>query len=135
MVLPPPRGGGASIDVARGPKAGDALFSYGTLMFPEIRIALLGRTVRCRPAAVCGWRAAALKGRPYPGLVAAADATTEGVVILGLSGLDWKTIDRFEGPEYLCRLLDLAGGGTAWAYLWLDPSVVCGHSPRRVDTF
>ncbi|WP_250292550.1 gamma-glutamylcyclotransferase, partial [Frankia sp. CiP1_Cm_nod1] len=45
------------------------LFVYGTLCFPEVARALLGRLPCSRPAAAAGWRAAALPGRAYPGLV------------------------------------------------------------------
>ncbi|WP_445548822.1 gamma-glutamylcyclotransferase, partial [Frankia sp. CiP1_Cm_nod2] len=45
------------------------LFVYGTLCFPEVARALLGRLPCSRPAAAAGWRAAALPGRAYPGPV------------------------------------------------------------------
>lgn len=53
----------------------DRLFTYGTLLFPEVLTALLGRVAN-RPEADCsGWRVAALAERVYPGLVAAQRQT------------------------------------------------------------
>ena len=40
-----------------------ALFAYGTLRFPDVLTALLGRVPEQAPAAVDGWRVAALDGR------------------------------------------------------------------------
>ena len=56
----------------------DALFVYGTLMFPEVLEVLLGRTPEMAPAALDGWRAAALADRVYPGLVAATRGLPDG---------------------------------------------------------
>lgn len=57
--------------------ATDALFVYGTLRFPRILTALLGRAPAGTPATVTGWRTAALKNRPYPGLVRAENGGAE----------------------------------------------------------
>ena len=66
-----------SQDRLAGLPAGAALFAYGTLQFTEILGVLLGRLPEHRPGAAPGWRAAALAGRVYPGLVR-ADATVTG---------------------------------------------------------
>ncbi len=98
------------------------LFVYGTLCFPEVVQALLGRRPCSRPAAVAGWRAAALPGRVYPGLVPAAAATAVviGRVLSDISPRERTVLDVFEGDEYEVRRLALAGGRSASAYVWRD---------------
>jgi gamma-glutamylcyclotransferase (GGCT)/AIG2-like uncharacterized protein YtfP len=100
-----------------------SLFAYGTLQFAEVLTVLLGRVPQTEPAAVTGWRAAALAGRSYPGLVA-ADGTTTGVVLAGLGRQDVEIIDDFESGPYELRPLTLSDGRVAWAYVWTDPAVV-----------
>lgn len=52
------------------PDGPNELFVYGTLRFDVVLEALLGRVPACTRASAPGWRAAALEGRVYPGLVA-----------------------------------------------------------------
>ncbi|MGW8377418.1 gamma-glutamylcyclotransferase family protein [Streptomyces sp. ODS28] len=94
------------------------LFVYGTLRFAPVLTALLGRVPDSTPAEAPGWRAAALRGRPYPGLVPAEPGLVRGRVLTGLSGDEWRRLDDFEGPEYVVQELALKGGGTALAYVW-----------------
>lgn len=102
---------------------GGSLFAYGTLQFPEVLMVLLGRVPKTEPAAVSGWRAAALAGRSYPGLVAAAGTAT-GRVLPGLGRREIQIIDDFESGPYDLRPLTLADGRTAWVYVWTDPAAV-----------
>jgi gamma-glutamylcyclotransferase (GGCT)/AIG2-like uncharacterized protein YtfP len=99
------------------------LFAYGTLQFAEVLAVLLGRVPHSEPAAVTGWRAAALAGRSYPGLVA-AHSTTTGVVLAGLGRREVEIIDDFESGPYDLRPLALVDGRIAWAYVWTDPAAV-----------
>jgi gamma-glutamylcyclotransferase (GGCT)/AIG2-like uncharacterized protein YtfP len=95
----------------------DALFVYGTLRFPKILVALLGRIPDRRPAAARGWRAAALSGRAYPGLVP-GEATVQGLVLTGLTVGEWRVLDAFEGPAYELTRIALIDGRSAWSYVW-----------------
>jgi hypothetical protein len=99
------------------------LFAYGTLQFADVMTVLLGRVPPAEPAAAPGWRAAALAGRSYPGLVAAAGTAT-GVVMTGLGAHEMQIIDDFESGPYELRLLTLADGRSAWAYVWTDGAAV-----------
>lgn len=96
-----------------------ALFVYGTLRFPEVVVALLGRRPTMVPAAVAGWRAAALRDRTYPGLVPAGRGEVcEGRCLLGLTRAERELLDLFEGDSYEADAVTLVGGGPAVAYLW-----------------
>jgi gamma-glutamylcyclotransferase (GGCT)/AIG2-like uncharacterized protein YtfP len=94
-----------------------ALFVYGTLQFPEVLEALLGRVPTTRPATVLGWRVAALPGRVYPALVP-ADKSANGLLVAGLTPGEWEVIDAFEDDLYELRRLTLIDGQHGWAYVW-----------------
>ncbi|WP_326690496.1 MULTISPECIES: gamma-glutamylcyclotransferase family protein [unclassified Streptomyces] len=93
--------------------ATDVLFVYGTLRFRRILAALLGRVPAAAPATVDGWRTAALRNRPYPGLVRAEGHTASGLLLSGLNAREWRVLDDFEDDEYELRRLPLAAGGAA----------------------
>ncbi|HZG05951.1 MAG TPA: gamma-glutamylcyclotransferase family protein [Streptomyces sp.] len=105
--------------------APDPLFAYGTLRFPEVLRALLGRVPARTPAGVAGWRAAALEGRPYPGLVPAGGTAT-GLLLTDLTPGEWRVLDAFEGEEYERRRLSLTDGRHCWAYVWTGGGVLPG---------
>jgi hypothetical protein len=116
----------------------DALFVYGTLMFPEVLDVLLGRTPDMAPAALDGWRAAALADRVYPGLVAAdrPGVAAAGRVLLGLDDHERGVLDAFEESIYERRSVVLADGRPASTYVWLDATAVLPHDwdPSRFAT-
>ncbi|AXK32582.1 gamma-glutamylcyclotransferase [Streptomyces armeniacus] len=103
---------------------GEPLFVYGTLRFPQVLRALLGRVPENSAAAAAGWRAAALAGHVYPGLVPAPGATVEGLLLTGLSAGERDVLDAFEGPEYEPRPVELADGRRASAYVWRGGGVL-----------
>ncbi|MGQ4614926.1 gamma-glutamylcyclotransferase [Nocardia sp. R7R-8] len=96
-----------------------ALFVYGTLQFPEVLTALLGRVPALQPAELPGWRAAALPRRLYPGLVAAAHGRARGCVLTDLTATEWTILDAFEDDEYDLRQVCLDGRIVpVWTYVW-----------------
>ncbi|MEW2353183.1 gamma-glutamylcyclotransferase family protein [Spirillospora sp. NPDC029432] len=100
----------------------DGLFVYGTLRFPEVLEALLGRVPRLSPARVRGWSVRALAGEVYPGMVAEPGAAAEGVLIIGLDPAERDLLDAFEGEPYEVVAVPLDGGGEARAYAWTGPT-------------
>lgn len=102
----------------------EPLFVYGTLRFPQVLEALLGRVPESRPGAAAGWRTAALAGRVYPGLVQAADATAAGLLLTGVTPEERERLDEFEGPGYALRPVPTTDGGHAWAYVWRGGDVL-----------
>lgn len=91
------------------------LFVYGSLQFPEVLHALLGRVPPTTDAQANGWHVTALVDAVYPGLVAGAGPTT-GLVLSGLTADEWRVIDAFEDDVYDLRTVDLTDGRLAWAY-------------------
>jgi len=102
---------------------GALLFAYGTLQFADVLMALIDRVPQTEAASVTGWRAAALAGRSYPGLVARPSAAA-GLIIAGLSDQEIQLIDDFESGPYALMALRLDDGRIAWAYVWTDPAAV-----------
>jgi gamma-glutamylcyclotransferase (GGCT)/AIG2-like uncharacterized protein YtfP len=115
----PSAGGRAAKMIA---ERGD-LFVYGTLQFPEVLRALLGRIPDSSRVALNGWRAAALARRPYPGLVP-ANATVPGILLTGLTADELVVLDEYESGPYDLRQLSLTDGRPAWSYVWTDDTVV-----------
>ncbi|MDN3356712.1 gamma-glutamylcyclotransferase family protein [Actinomadura sp. DC4] len=95
------------------------LFAYGTLRFPDVLEALLGRVPEHSPAIAPGWRVAALDGRVYPVLVPGPGAAG-GILISGLTAEEWQVIDAYEDSFYSLERVSLVGGRAGWAYLTRD---------------
>jgi gamma-glutamylcyclotransferase (GGCT)/AIG2-like uncharacterized protein YtfP len=93
----------------------EALFVYGTLLFPEILVALIGRVPDQSSGQIAGWRAAALPGVAYPGLVP-GPATVTGRLLTGLTQREWRVIDTFENGGYDLTRLTLVDGRHGWSY-------------------
>ncbi|HEV7933056.1 MAG TPA: gamma-glutamylcyclotransferase family protein [Actinomadura sp.] len=100
--------------------APEALFVYGSLQFPDVLIALIGRVPDHSPTAAKGWRTAALPERVYPGLTP-ADGTAGGYLLTGLTAEEWRVLDAFEDTVYELQRLDLTDGRHGWAYV-CDPN-------------
>jgi hypothetical protein len=100
------------------PPAGDeALFVYGSLLFPQVLQALLDRVPTTTSVGAPGWRVAALPERVYPGLVPGS-GSAPGLLLTGLSEREWRTLIAFEGDLYELRQLALSGGRDGWAFVW-----------------
>jgi hypothetical protein len=110
------------------------LFTYGTLLFPEVLRALIGRVPQNEIASVGDWRVAALKNRVYPGLVAASGEIAHGRLLTGLSSDEWRLLDNFEHPRYELRQITLLDGQNSLTYVWVDDAEVCSNS-WNVDSF
>jgi hypothetical protein len=103
------------------PDPAAALFVYGTLRFPGILVSLIGRVPGNTPGRLAGWRAAALPGLAYPGLVpAGAAACADGLLLTGLTAAEWRVIDAFEDGGYNLTPVTLVDGRPGWAYTWAD---------------
>ncbi|MFD7505421.1 gamma-glutamylcyclotransferase family protein [Streptomyces sp. NPDC059850] len=121
LPRPAPENSGHRDRLAQNP---DRLFCYGTLQFDDVLEALLGRIPARTPASAPGWRAAALEGRVYPGLVVnALGGAAAGMLLTGLSDEEWAILDAFEDRRYELLEIPLANGERGWAYIWQDGEV------------
>lgn len=99
----------------------EALFVYGSLLFPDVVRALLHRVPDRSPATAVGWRVVALPGRVYPTLVP-SEGSASGLVMMDLSSREWHLLDAFEDDVYHLRELALLDGRRGWAYVCDDTS-------------
>jgi len=118
------------------------LFAYGTLMFPAVFHAVTGLT-RTGAAAVLDDHARyAVRGQPWPAMIAEVGTRTEGRVYNDVPASAWPRLDDFEGSFYVRTVVEVVlADGTrcaAQTYLaragtrtWLSPRAWCAEAFRR----
>lgn len=76
------------------------LFTYGTLMSPDI----MARVARCRlaslPARLVGYKRSLVRGEVYPGIAEASGYEVDGILYLDAMGEAIRRLDVFEGGMY-----------------------------------
>lgn len=77
-----------------------ALFTYGSLMFPEVWKKVVAGRYPSAPAVVQDYARYAVRNATYPGMVAQPEASVEGVVYFNVSEADIAMLDAFEGGTY-----------------------------------
>jgi gamma-glutamylcyclotransferase (GGCT)/AIG2-like uncharacterized protein YtfP len=82
-----------------------ALFAYGSLQVPEIFEAVTGLDLNGIPGCLDGFRCVQLRGFGFPGLIAAANAKTSGLIYRGLTLEAWQRLDAYEDGFYERRVL------------------------------
>ncbi len=76
------------------------VFTYGTLMFPEVVEALTGEQLIPVPATLTGFARYAIKNACYPGIVNDINASVDGVVYREVSNNTLQVFDWFEAEIY-----------------------------------
>jgi gamma-glutamylcyclotransferase (GGCT)/AIG2-like uncharacterized protein YtfP len=76
------------------------IFTYGTLMIPDVMYAVTTRKFRFKNAILRGYARFTVKGESYPGIVPVTDAVTEGIVYFDVDELSLARLDAFEGDLY-----------------------------------
>ena len=113
------------------------VFTYGSLMFPEVwNRVVRGRYQSC-PARLEGYRRHALTDVSYPAIVAESGAEVEGVLYLDVDAADLARLDAFEGAEYRRAAVPVStasGTTTAQTYVWLDATRLA-HRPWLPERF
>jgi hypothetical protein len=107
------------------------LFVYGSLIVPEVVLALLDRVPRSQDAALSGWAARCLPGVAYPGLVPDERGVARGLILHDLTTGEAALIDAWETDVYEKRLVhpSLEGGSSIAA----DAYVLGGHRVDEAD--
>ena len=101
----------------------DALFTYGTLQFPEVMEAVTGLALPWVAAEAPGFAQFRFRDRIYPGMVAREGALTQGRVYSSMSHQIWELLDRFEDPVYRRELLEVyrSDGSKITAHAYVLP--------------
>ena len=78
------------------------LFAYGTLMFPTIIQAVIGRIPDQQPAMIAGYRRLVVAGELFPAIIANDESgdRVQGVIYLDISRKEWERLIAFEDPFY-----------------------------------
>jgi gamma-glutamylcyclotransferase (GGCT)/AIG2-like uncharacterized protein YtfP len=76
------------------------LFTYGTLMDPEVWARVARVESVSRPAVLQGYEARRLRGVAWPGLVAAPGVSTRGLLYLNVSAEAMARLDAYEDRCY-----------------------------------
>lgn len=77
-----------------------SVFTYGTLLFPEVMAAVAGRAYVAEPATLRGFARVCVAGEVYPGAIEQADGTIAGAVYRDVDEQGVLRLDRFEGALY-----------------------------------
>lgn len=112
---------------------GADVFTYGTLLFPEVMAAVAGRAFASLPATLAGYARRGVRGAVYPAACACSGATIAGVLYLDVDATALGRLDRFEGAMYERRRLVVcdAGGRERDAETYV---VAPDHAHRLDDT-
>lgn len=76
------------------------VFTYGSLMFPEVWKPLVPRPRASASATLFGFAREGVRGQAYPGIRPEPGAQTVGRLYLDLDEAELAQLDAFEGSEY-----------------------------------
>jgi len=90
------------------------IFTYGTLMIPDVMYAVTTRGFRFKNAILRSYARFTVKGESYPGIIPVADAVTEGSIYFDVDESSLERLDAFEGDLYQRTpiLAEMEGGET-----------------------
>jgi len=112
------------------------VFTYGTLLFPEVMEAVAGRVFASVPATLAGFARVCVRGAVYPGAREEAGGSIAGLLHRDVDAAALARLDRFEGELYERRRVRVAlGDGTsidAEVYV-VPPTFVARLEPRAWD--
>jgi len=77
-----------------------SLFTYGSLMFPEVWLRVAGAAFPSQAATLGDHAAWKVKGQTYPGLARAPGHVVDGVVYFDVAAAAAARLDTFEGDFY-----------------------------------
>lgn len=86
------------------------VFTYGSLMFPEVWSLVVTGTYRRLDARLDGHARYAIAGQSYPGMVIEAGSQVAGVLYLDVERADLDRLDHFEGDDYRRASVEVATG-------------------------
>lgn len=89
-------------------------------MCPEIMLKISGSGGRSEAASLEGYARRAVRGEAYPALVEQRNGRVDGILYKNLPPTAWPRLDRFEGPMYLRKPVQvrLGSGNAVEAYVY-----------------
>jgi gamma-glutamylcyclotransferase (GGCT)/AIG2-like uncharacterized protein YtfP len=84
------------------------VFTYGTLMFPEVWQAVVGRSFETVAGNAFGFEVFRVRDAVFPGIIAGAgDCSVPGVACLDVDHESMERLDRFEDDFYERRAIEV----------------------------
>jgi gamma-glutamylcyclotransferase (GGCT)/AIG2-like uncharacterized protein YtfP len=114
------------------------IFTYGSLMFAPVWQRVVRGRCRFAAATLHGYARYAVVGESYPGLVAQAEASVDGILYFDVRADDVAALDLFEGPDYrresvsVCLPTDKKINAHTYIYSNTEALV---HAPWRPEQF
>ena len=102
------------------------IFTYGSLMFPEVMYGLVKQPhYESSTAVLDGHSRKQVKGKPYPGLIVDPGNSVRGRVYFNVNEEDTKILHDFEDKEYHQVMMHMKTENgkeiSALVYLYADP--------------
>lgn len=100
------------------------VFTYGTLMFPEVWLTVVGRSFNSIEGTAAGFEVFRVRDAVFPGIIAGAgECSVPGVVYLGVDSESMERLDRFEDNFYERRAIsvDCSDGQRRMAEAYIVP--------------
>jgi gamma-glutamylcyclotransferase (GGCT)/AIG2-like uncharacterized protein YtfP len=102
------------------------VFTYGSLMFPEVWNAVVGRSFKTVEGAVTGYSIFRVRNATFPGITPSDDACrVAGLVYLDVDDVSVGRLDRFEDTSFYERLslpIDCCDGERRTAAAYVVPA-------------
>ena len=115
------------------------VFTYGTLMFPDVMKTVVGACSPGEAARAVGLRRTRLKGLIYPAVYECRGAVVEGVLFQEVLETALPRLDYFEGDEYERREVSVELNGavvSAWCYVLPESNAeMIDARPWEIETF
>lgn len=110
-----------------------AVFTYGTLVFPEVMGAVTGKAFRFEDGWIMGYARFGVRDAVYPGVVERPGARTTGRVFFDVDERTLARLDRFEDWLYERRRVCVKreGGEAVWADAWIVPAHYASELDER----
>jgi gamma-glutamylcyclotransferase (GGCT)/AIG2-like uncharacterized protein YtfP len=76
------------------------VFTYGTLMFPEVWRAVVGKQFETAAATAAGFKIYFVRDAVYPGIIGTPSGSVTGMVYFDVDAESISRLDIFEGVDY-----------------------------------
>ncbi len=91
-------------------------FAYGTLLLPEVMLAVTGRSFASRMAILGGFARYRIRGQSFPGIFPEPGASVTGLVYWEIDGLALDRLDAYEDAFYHRETVAIStAAGVGWA--------------------
>ncbi|MCB0687557.1 MAG: gamma-glutamylcyclotransferase [Saprospiraceae bacterium] len=85
-----------------------SLFTYGTLMVPEIISSLLKRPLEGEPVTLLRYRRGLIRHERYPGILPSEKHSVSGVLYRNISSHEFQILNDYEGDLYQLEVVDVS---------------------------